>query len=162
MREGSTWEISLEATTQYEAADGATRFGAALLDILPDLLIVPLSLVPVVGQILGGILGFLYWLLRDAAFGRSLGKKMVGLYIIDAKGKRARSGALIARNLPLCICHLLIMIPVIGYVFAVANLIIYVVELILIFSSGSRMGDRLGGTRVVKERKITAMVPGSA
>lgn len=129
-------------------ASAGVRIGSYLIDMLPTFLLLPIAWIPFIGQLIGGLVLFLYWLSRDA-FGRSLGKKLLGLSISTPDGSAPSTGSLVLRNLPNALPWLLYMIPLAGYVIlAGANFFILLTEIILLVSSNSRLGDRIAGTVV--------------
>ena len=108
-------------------ADPGKRVLAYLIDFAPVLI----AFIPIIGA-----LAFMAWMLcRDLAFnGQSLGKKAMGLKVVDATtGQTPTSGNMIIRNLVLFIpCFSL-------------------VELVVYFSSADkrRLGDKWTNTMVV-------------
>lgn len=137
------------SSTMDVSAPAGTRVSAVLIDLLPTFLVVPIIWIPIFGQIIGGFLLFAYWLLRDM-FGRSLGKKAMGLKIQNSVGDPPSTGSLIMRNLPFGICYLLSMIPFVGYMFLGGAFIVDLIELILVLTNNERMGDRIAKTVVIK------------
>ena len=132
------------------AAPRGVRFVGFLIDFIPAiLLVVFLSFIPIIGPILGGLLLAPYWLLRDV-FGRSLGKTLAGERIVGRDGNPAPASARVLRNLPFVIGPAIMVLPVIGYVGIVINMVLVLGESIFLLSQGSRMGDKLAGTTVVK------------
>lgn len=85
-------------------------------------------------MLVGFGLMLLYWLLRDGMFnGRSLGKKVMGLKVVNTAGNRACSYKdSFLRNITL-------VIPIVGFI----DIIIALVD-----SEGLRMGDKIAKTQV--------------
>ncbi|MBI4861888.1 MAG: HEAT repeat domain-containing protein [Candidatus Riflebacteria bacterium] len=110
---------------EHPIATWDARFGSYFLDCFIGGF---LSLIP-----FGGLV---YSLIRDVlGTGQSLGKRPNSLYVIDATtGAPCTLGQSIMRNL-------FLMLPLIN-----------LVEIILVFTSGIRLGDRVAGTRVVRPR----------
>jgi uncharacterized RDD family membrane protein YckC len=82
------------------------------------------------------LLDTLYMLMRDGLFdGRSVGKKVMNLQVLNRKNQPCGIGRSFLRNLPFLIS------------------ILTFVELILIFvKPGRRLGDRMAKTRVISKR----------
>ena len=139
-------------TAEFSAvrADTGVRIAAVLVDMLPTLLLVPVIWISVIGQLFGGLILLIYWLLRDV-FGRSLGKKALGLDIRTMSGAAPGPGALVVRNLTISVSFFAYMLPFIGYpLFLTLESLMNIIELILVISTGARLGDRLAGTVVVR------------
>lgn len=109
-------------------AEPVDRLLAYLIDVL----------VFSVGMIFLCIPGIVYFLLRDALFdGRSFGKKMMGLRVLNAETSTpCKTNESIVRNVSL-------MIPLFG---------IYDGLLVFIDPAGRRFGDQWAKTMVVKDR----------
>lgn len=109
------------------------------------------SLIPFIG----GILGFLYFLLRDGiGDGQGIGKRLLGLQVINYSTKGRISYADSARrNLIFALPSLLIIIPVLGWVaYAIVIVAVWIVEIHLVLrdAEGRRFGDKWAGTVVVQ------------
>jgi uncharacterized RDD family membrane protein YckC len=108
------------------------------------------GLIPVVG----GIAGFLYFLLRDGLLeGSSLGKKLLKLKAVEVEsGKSATYSDSVKRNLIFAVPSLLLVVPFLGFVvyLAVAS-VVGIIEIIAVLTdqNGRRFGDRLANTKVV-------------
>lgn len=125
------------------------RWLAYFLDVLPMGFIHLIGMIPVVGNIIGGALGILYMLFRDA-MGASVGKQIVGNAIVTTAGTVPTKRELVMRNVPLAIPYLFLMIPLIGpIVCLIVGAPIFLAEHIMALLTGLRIGDRLAGTRVV-------------
>lgn len=97
-------------------------------------------------------------LLRDVAIqGRSLGKKLLGLNVVNAAGGPITVDQSIKRNATLSIGMLgsvIAPIPFIGllaFVFYLAGFAANLYELYLVATGKPRLGDQIAGTRVVLE-----------
>jgi uncharacterized RDD family membrane protein YckC len=136
---------------EFVAADKWLRVAGYFIDVVPALILSLVSLIPFIGLIFAGILLTPYWLLRDIT-GASLGKLALGMRVIGQNGQPASKGALMLRNLPLIAAPVCMIIPVLGYfLFAPVALIVVLVEAVMLLSQGSRLGDKMAGTVVVKK-----------
>lgn len=112
---------------------------AALLEAIPKI---------------GYFAGLAYLLIGDGLFeGKSIGKRLLGLKVVFYKsGEACTFKASIIRNFIFAIGYLLMMIPLIGFIFPV---IVLFLEGMLIIGSdrGLRFGDELVKTQVVEEAK---------
>jgi uncharacterized RDD family membrane protein YckC len=140
-----------------ENAGIALRFVAVLLDAI--IVFVPLGIV--VGLLSGGgyaergpgyanaginvggnavwlllALGLGYYIVCEAATGATLGKRMVGIRVVDEDGDRVTLGAAIIRNLLRLVDALFFYL--VGFLFALTS------------SRGQRLGDRAAHTIVVR------------
>ncbi|MFT4627103.1 MAG: hypothetical protein ACI8PZ_005784 [Myxococcota bacterium] len=144
-------------------ASGLEYVAFLVAEILTGSLIGALSVVPVVGTLVGvviggvfSLLGAIYWTVKDTAGGRrSLGKRVGGMRVVDAAtGKDASVAQAITRNSYFILACLIAIIPgveVIGWaLFAIAMAVDS--ALILGDGGGRRMGDRLAGTQVLPRR----------
>jgi uncharacterized RDD family membrane protein YckC len=137
------------------ATEGVSNVGLRavgyIIDVVPAVILGLIGLVPIVGQFIAGVLMGSYWLFRDIN-GASLGKLVVGTRVVAAGGGEATANARILRNLPLCIGPFLLAVPIAGYVLGptVASLA-FLIELIMLLTQGSRLGDKFAGTVVVKK-----------
>jgi uncharacterized RDD family membrane protein YckC len=131
-------------------ADKWTRVSGYVIDVLPVMILGLFGLIPIIGIVIAGLLITPYWLLRDAG-GRSLGKVLLGMKVVSKDGGSASIGARIVRNLPIAAGPAFMIIPLLGYFLAPpVAFVLILVEAILLLSQGSRLGDRLAGTIVVK------------
>tara|TARA_R110002167_G_scaffold148524_1_gene341487 strand:+ start:12474 stop:13163 length:690 start_codon:yes stop_codon:yes gene_type:complete len=137
-----------------EAAGTGIRVVAYIIDCLLTMILAPLILVPILGQMLIGILLFFYWLLRDVG-GASPGKLILGLQVVNDSGDPFRVGPRILRNALLSIGPLLFCIPVIGiFIGAPIAILMVLVEAGMLLITGNRIGDMLGGTSVKLVPKV--------
>jgi uncharacterized RDD family membrane protein YckC len=131
-------------------ADKGARAVGYLIDILPLLVVSLFSLIPFVGAILAGLLGLVYWLLRDIG-GASLGKLAMGLRIASKHGGESTPGARVLRNITLAAPSAALAIPVAGYALGPScGFLMVLIETIALLSTGERVGDRLADTVVVR------------
>lgn len=149
-----------------EPAPLLNRILAYILDILPTLILFPIALIPIIGQIFMGILLLLYWLLRDT-WGASLGKWAMGLEVRSANGQPTLGGPRILRNIPfavypsimilvgmgsilaLIIPPLAILVSYVGLMMVVGvAFVVVVTEATMLLVTGRRIGDRIAGTAV--------------
>lgn len=126
------------------------RFLAYLVDTVIESV---LGLIPV----LGGILGFLYFLLRDGiGDGHGVGKRLFNLRVVNYSDKGAISYADSARrNLVFALPALFLLIPFAGYiVYAILIVLVWLVETYNVIRNpeGRRFGDRWAGTMVVSAK----------
>jgi uncharacterized RDD family membrane protein YckC len=127
------------------------RIFAFLIDIVPMLLLGLVHFVPVIGWMFYGLLHALYWLLRDIN-GASPGKSILGSYVASAAGGPSSNSQRMLRNLPLAIPGFLGLIPLIGiFIEFFAALALFGLEAVLLLTTGSRLGDRLAGTTVLRK-----------
>ncbi len=127
------------------------RFAAVLIDVIPAIIIGLVGIIPIIGQLIAGVVLGCYWLLRDIN-GASLGKLALGLVVVMADGSPSDQSARIKRNIPLCVGHFLFAIPFIGYIIGLPIIIIVnLTEVIMLLTQGHRLGDRLAGTTVVRK-----------
>lgn len=138
--------LSLGLASPYAKADLARRFSAVMVDGL--LLMTTLMLYRHTGSawFLAG--GAAYLLLRDAAWGRSVGKFSFGLVVMDLRtGRPGAIGAAVNRNV-------LLLLPganVVGAFLEVAT--------IVRDPQGQRLGDRIAHTQVVEGFGVKDVVP---
>ena len=93
-----------------------------------------------------------YQLMRDYR-GASLGKRVLGLRVANRGGGPATTAQCILRNIIFVVPTLALFIPGIGFfVDYGGGGILYIVELILLLATGSRIGDRIAATIVPKGR----------
>jgi uncharacterized RDD family membrane protein YckC len=134
-----------------QKADLTTRTVAGFVDLL---IIIGLSRLP-------DVLGFLsasgYILIRDGLFqGRSIGKKLVDLYVFSEDGSRAAGfRESIIRNVPLAAAYILFLIPYAGWVLGPAAIAIEGI-VALGDDRGMRIGDMFARTWVIQPKPETA------
>lgn len=134
----------------YKKADTFQRFFAYAIDAIISNLC---GMIPIVG----GIIGFLYMLLRDGLMdGQSIGKKVLGLKTMTGFGPATYSDS-VKRNIIFAIPNLVMVIPFIGWIIGVIlELIIWVVEIYRVVTDpyGRRYGDEWAGTQVVSVNEL--------
>jgi len=139
----------------YEKANLVNRFIAYLIDaiIYSILLCIPL---------LGGIAGLVYFLTRDVIAyemtkdsnfkNASIGKKLMGIKVVNFDGQDVDWGISIKRNLPLAIGAVFAIVPILGWIvggFVQCMFSLLEVLLVLMNNKGERIGDRWANTQVV-------------
>jgi uncharacterized RDD family membrane protein YckC len=118
-----------------------------------------IGLIPIIGQFFSICFLIPYWLLRDIG-GASIGKRLLGLRVVDYNGQVPMLGSRIKRNLIFALPVIALLLPVIGFFgAAVAFLIVSLVEAILIARRGERMGDRDARALVIDVRSSRLPVP---
>ena len=132
------------STGVYPKSQLLNRFIAKFIDVI--IVIAATQLV----NPLGWLTGLTYILIADGfSGGRSIGKRLIGLQTVIPRTQEV-SGfkESIIRNLPLALAYLFFPIPYIGWLAAVAILI---VESLLIIGNdqGLRLGDDLAKTQVL-------------
>ena len=130
-------QVSSGLVSPYPKADVRKRVYASAID--STLVVTAIILYQRLDSIAFPILGALYLLLRDGVRGRSIGKILCGLTVIDLQtGKPATMPASMRRNI-------ILLVP--G-----ANLVAAVLEIVTISRDvqGQRLGDRLAQTQVVE------------
>ena len=106
------------------------------------------------------MLGFFYSLVCDGLpgpfKGRSPGKRLLHLRVVDAEGKPVDLKRSVVRNLPVGVVTFLMVIPFWGWILAILVAIPFgLIELSLIARARGhqRLGDVLAGTFVIRESK---------
>lgn len=143
-----------------EKADPVKRIIAMVIDGVAAAIV---GMIPFIG----GIIGALYILLRDALpiealEYKSIGKKLLKLSVVKTEGPPGRIdyGTSAKRNWMFAlgpIMMFLMFIPIIGWILdlliGIGCLVLVIIELIKIFSDkqGIRLGDKMAGTRVVED-----------
>jgi len=140
-------------------ADPVKRIIAFVIDAIISMLI---GIIPLVG----GIIGALYMLLRDAlpiealAY-KSVGKKLLKLSVVNVEdpGTKIDYAASAKRNWMFSLGPIMlffVFIPVLGWIIdillGIALLILLIIEIVKIFSDekGVRLGDKMAGTMVTE------------
>ena len=141
-------------------ADPVKRIIAFVIDAIVSMLI---GIIPLVG----GIIGALYMLLRDALpiealEYKSVGKKLVNLSVVNTQDPTAKIdyAASAKRNWMFTLGPIMVFfihIPIIGWIIDIllgfALLILLITEIVKIFSDekGVRLGDKMAGTMVIEQ-----------
>lgn len=135
----------------YPKVDNVKRIFAFVIDVIIANLC---SLIPFIG----GIIGFLYMLLRDGLMdGQSVGKKLLGLKTMTPHGPATYSESA-RRNIIFAIPSLFQIIPFIGWIISgILAIIIWAVEIYKIINDpfGKRYGDIWADTQVVDEKSMS-------
>lgn len=127
----------------------ALRLGAFMVDLL---LVTGVSLLTNFIPIVPAIVVIIYLLMRDYR-GASLGKLIFGLQVAGRFGGPATALQRILRNFIFALPALALIVPLLGFLAdAVASLAIYFVELVLLLATGTRFGDKIAVTTVVRAR----------
>ncbi|MDI6638287.1 MAG: RDD family protein [Bacillota bacterium] len=140
----------------YPKADLGKRFVAALIDG------VIAGILTVVIPILGGLLGAAYTLTKDALMfqltkdaqwkNRSVGKKVMGLQVVNLGGGDVDMTISLKRNVTLAIGSLLAAIPLLGLLVApLIGGVLALIEIVLVLTdaAGRRLGDKWANTQVI-------------
>jgi hypothetical protein len=133
----------------YPKSQVLNRFIAKSIDLI--IVVAAGNLVPQIGW----LAGLIYVLIADGfSGGRSIGKRLIGLQTIvpstqEASGFRES----VIRNLPFALAYLLLEVPYIGWVMAIA---IVALEGLLIVGNdqGLRLGDELARTQVLDSSQL--------
>jgi hypothetical protein len=141
-------------------ADPVKRIIAFIIDAVASMII---GLIPLVG----GIIGALYMLLRDALpiealEYKSIGKKLLKLSVVNIEEPTSKIdyAASAKRNWMFALGPIMLfffLIPIIGWIIdiliGIAVFILVIIEIIKIFSDekGIRLGDKMAGTMVIEK-----------
>jgi uncharacterized membrane protein len=140
-------------------ADPVKRIIAFVIDAIASMIV---GFIPFIG----GIIGALYMLLRDALpiealEYKSIGKKLLKLSVVRTEAPTKVDYAISAkRNWMFALGPLMfffLFIPIIGWIIdillGIAVLILVIIEIIKIFTDekGLRLGDKMAGTMVIEE-----------
>jgi hypothetical protein len=136
-------------------ADPVKRIIAFVIDAVVAMII---GIIPLVG----GIIGALYMLLRDALpiealDYQSVGKKLLKLSVVNVEdpGAKIDYAASAKRNWMFALGPIMLFfafIPIVGWIIDIALLILLITEIVKIFSheKGVRWGDKMAGTMVIE------------
>jgi len=152
-------EVKPTNATQAKA-DPVKRIIAIVIDGVAATIV---GLIPFVG----GIIGTLYMLFRDALpiealEYKSIGKKLLKLSVVRAEGPPSKIdyGTSAKRNWMFAlgpVMMFIIFIPVVGLIFdiliGIACFVLVIIEIVKIFADnqGLRLGDKMAGTMVVED-----------
>ncbi|MDA8387691.1 MAG: RDD family protein [Nitrospiraceae bacterium] len=106
----------------------------------------------------GFLAGVGYMLIGDGlSGGRSLGKRLLGLVVLNREGSACQVKESILRNMILGGGIILWKVPLIGWMLAA---VVFVLEFIILVGSpeGRRIGDEIANTRVVEAARIEEAV----
>lgn len=121
---------------------------ALALDVLPLLVITPVTVIPIAGERVYLLLAALWWLMRDAR-GASLGKRILGLRVETLNGGSVTLRQAAVRNATLAAPLALALIPVAGLVLAPGiGAFLCLGEIASLALTGKRIGDKLAGSVV--------------
>jgi uncharacterized RDD family membrane protein YckC len=130
--------------------DLGPRFIGALIDGVIAIPLVWLAVIPLV-NIIGAPVLTAYWLGRDYIFkGQSVGKKVAKTRVVKLDGSPFTLKDSVMRNISFA-PYILMIIPVIGVPFSGLAGLAQIVDLVLVVTSGNRMGDNLAKTQVVAD-----------
>ena len=157
-KEGETAEPEIK-DAGLSKADPVKRIIAFVIDAVVSMII---GLIPLVG----GIIGALYMLLRDALpiealEYKSVGKKLLKLSVVNTQDPTAKIdyAASAKRNWMFDLGPIMlffVLIPIVGWIIdillGIALLILLITEIVKIFSDakGVRLGDKMAGTIVIE------------
>lgn len=98
------------------------------------------------------LLVVVYFLVQEALYGATIGKRIMGLRVVDTHGQHATFSAVLLRN----ILRLIDALPVLSISFGIVLNIPYIIGGIVAFISPyrQRLGDRVAGTLVVDVRSV--------
>ena len=146
--------------TSLTKADPVKRIIACIIDAVASMLV---GLIPLVG----GIIGALYMLLRDALpiealEYKSIGKKLLKLSVVNIEDPTSKIdyAASVKRNWMFALGPIMMFfmfIPILGWIIdiliGIGALILIIIEIIKIFSveKGVRLGDQFAGTMVIEK-----------
>lgn len=141
-------------------ADPMMRLLSWVIDMLLLLVcLVPIIIfgfVPFIGLIiiwLGiPLVAITFHLLRDTT-GASPGKSLLGMKVMAKDGAEAPNSSRVLRNVLFAIPAAFMILPIIGHVIGgLLSFALVVTELIMLLSTGERIGDRIANTVVIKTR----------
>jgi uncharacterized RDD family membrane protein YckC len=145
-------QVQNNAQANYPGGDFllGPRFLALLIDAACAIPLVFMAVVPLIG-IIGAPLLCAYWISRDSFFGgQSIGKKALGLKVIKPDGSPFTWADSVKRNI-VYFGYLVLTIPWVGiFLNLLVNVPLAIVELVMVLTNGQRLGDRQGGTYVVR------------
>ncbi len=146
--------------TALTKADPVKRIIALIIDAVASMLV---GLIPLVG----GIIGALYMLLRDALpiealEYKSIGKKLLKLSVVNIEDPTSKIdyAASAKRNWMFALGPIMLFflfIPIIGWIIdiliGIVVFVLAIIEIIKIFSDekGVRLGDKMAGTMVIEK-----------
>jgi uncharacterized RDD family membrane protein YckC len=141
-------------------ADPVKRIIAFIIDAVASMIV---GLIPLVG----GIIGALYMLLRDALpiealEYKSIGKKLLKLSVVNTEAPSSKIDYALSakRNWMFALGPIMLFflfIPIIGWIIdillGIAVLILVIIEIVKIFTNekGQRLGDKMAGTMVIEK-----------
>ena len=154
-------------TTETEIKDAALSKADPVKRIIAFVIDAVVSMIIGIIPLVGGIIGALYMLLRDALpievlEYKSVGKKLLKLSVVNVEdpGAKIDYAASAKRNWMFALGPIMvffILIPIIGWIIdillGIALLILVITEIVKIFSDekGVRLGDEMAGTMVIEQ-----------
>ena len=154
---------TVETKTNADAltkADPVKRIIAFIIDAVVSMIV---GFIPLVG----GIIGALYILLRDALpiealEYKSIGKKLLKLSVVKIEDPTSKVDYAISakRNWMFALGPIMLFflfIPIIGWIIdillGIAVLVLVIIEIVKLFTDekGQRLGDKMGGTMVIEK-----------
>lgn len=145
---------------ELKKADPVKRIIAFVIDAVASMIV---GLIPLVG----GIIGALYMLLRDALpiealEYKSIGKKLIKLSVVKTEAPPSKVDYAISakRNWMFALGPIMLFflfIPILGWIIdillGIAVFILVIIEVIKIFTDekGQRLGDKMAGTMVIEK-----------
>jgi uncharacterized RDD family membrane protein YckC len=142
-------EVEVAEEKEFPKANLLNRFLAKFIDFLVIGALATVAKAPI-----GSLAALTYSLIADGFFdGRSLGKKVIGLRVVNLKtGLPCSFKDSILRNIPIGIVVLFALIPLLGWILLfTAGLVIILFESYLVYSDdgGIRVGDIFADTQVI-------------
>ncbi len=144
----------VEEEKEFSKANLLNRFLAKFIDFLVIGALAKVVVFPV-----GSLAALTYAFIADGLFdGRSLGKKLIGLRVLNLKtGKPCSFKDSIFRNIPIGITVMFALIPILGWILLVTvGLVMILFESYLIYTDigGIRIGDIFADTQVVDAKEV--------
>lgn len=138
---------------EFPKADLLNRFLAKFIDFL----IIGALAISIKAPI-GSLAALTYALIADGFFdGRSLGKKMIGLRVVNLKtGMPCSFKDSILRNIPMGLTVFFALVPILGWILLfTVGVVVILFESYLVFSDsgGIRIGDIFADTQVVNQKQ---------
>lgn len=125
------------------------RVLAFSIDFVGLFILMLLTNFPGFGMI-AALIALLYQLMRDYR-GASLGKVICQLIVVSSNGNKASVRQCLMRNIIFIAPFFALFIPGLGFLAGGPFvLLLYFVELLLLLTTGRRIGDRMAGTTVIK------------
>lgn len=121
----------------------------AIFGLIPFLNII---LVPLIGLLVIPAVAVTYHLLRDSLInGRSAGKHLLKMRVMSKDGSPAPMKARVLRNILFALPLVFMILPIIGHLIGgLLAFAVMVTEVIVLLSTGERVGDKIANTVVVR------------
>jgi uncharacterized RDD family membrane protein YckC len=97
-------------------------------------------------------LALAYELLMLANGGATLGKKALGLKVVNQDGSPVDLAGAAKRHSPTIIARVIAIIPIIGLIGGLGVLVVLIVNFIMLLSGGASLYDKVGNTKVIRAR----------